>query len=165
MRSPRQSLTRATGRQAVWLLGALLLSVVTPEVSAGDPIFGPAQFLPGDMASGLADGHQEEMEIAAGAGVSLAVWSDCRSSLDDATNPEGSGYDIYGVLLDGAGSPIGASFMIDEGPGDQSLPHVAWNGSHWLVAWMEPTPSGAPTCEPVRNTGGLVSAILLATTP
>ena len=41
--------------------------------------------------------------------------------------------------------------MIDEGPGDQSKPHVAWNGTSWLVAWVEPVPSGLPTYERIRG--------------
>ena len=138
---------RSTASHATVLVACALMSA---GALAQDLEFTAAQLLPGDLEPGPAAGHQEEMEIAAGGGGFLAVWSDCRSSLDNATNPEGSGYDVYGALLDADGNSLG-SFAIDEGPGNQFLPHVAWNGENWLVAWMEPKPEGSPTFERIRG--------------
>jgi hypothetical protein len=143
---------------------ALALVLIGGLATAGDVVFSPPQFLPGDAAIGLADGHQEQMEIAAGAGVSLAVWSDMRSSLDDFQGLDGSGRDIYGALLDGSGNVV-KCFLIDEGPGDQSLPHVAWNGENWLVAWMEPQPFGSPTYERIRGVRVAPDGTVLDATP
>jgi hypothetical protein len=133
-------------RPSIVVACIVALSVWAPHASSQEPSFTPAQFLPGDTAPGLADGHQREMEIAAGAGGSLAVWSDMRSSLDDFQGLDGSGLDVYGALLDGSGNVV-ETIMINEGPGDQTLPHVAWNGESWLVVWMEPQPFGLPTYE------------------
>jgi hypothetical protein len=146
------------------LLFVVAICVLTPSAAAGDIVFSPPQLLPGDMASGLADGHQREMEIATGGGGSLVVWSDMRSSLDNFQGLDGSGLDIYGSLLDAAGNVI-KCFMINEGPGDQVLPHVAWNGSNWLVAWSEPTPAGLPVYERVRAVRVAPDGTVLDATP
>jgi hypothetical protein len=146
------------------IAGLIVACSLASAAAAGDLQFGPPQFLPGDTTLGLADGHQEQMEIAAGAGGSLAVWSDMRSSLDEFQGLDGSGMDVYGALLDGSGDVI-KCFTINEGPGDQTLPHVAWNGSNWLVAWMEPQPFGLPTYERICGVRVAPDGTLLDATP
>jgi hypothetical protein len=139
-------------RRSTWRAAGLLaaLGLLATRASAGDLTPGPPQFLPGDAADGLTDGQQHEQEIAAGGPGFLAVWSDSRSSLEHLQGEQGSGYDIYGALLDGDGNVILRSLLIDEGPGHQEKPCVAWNGQHWLVAWIEEEPVGLPTYERIR---------------
>lgn len=129
---------------------AAALALLAPRAPAQDLTFTPPQFLPGDTANGLTDGHQQEIDLAAGGGRFLAVWSDGRSSLDDHQGLTASGFDVYAALLDGDGSVLVRSIVIDEGPGNQIKPHVAWNGTHWLVAWIEQDPDGLPTYDRIR---------------
>ncbi len=109
---------------------ALLAFVVPAAVAlAAPPTPGPLAFLPGDDALAGAAGDQSPPELARGADRMLAVWSDARAA-------EGA-YDVYGALLDAAGNPLGASFAIDDGDGSQTGPRVAWNGQHFLVAYLD----------------------------
>ena len=52
-------------------------------------------------------------------------------------------------MIDAAGNVV-TSFPIDAGVGDQLKPHVAWNGQHWLVAWIEDKP-GLPVTQRIRG--------------
>lgn len=127
-----------------------LLPLWTPTPAAQGLGFTPPQFLPGDAADGTTDGHQQEVDIAASDDGFLAVWSDGRSCLDDWQGLTGSGFDVYAALLDANGDVLLRSIVIDEGPGNQIHPHVAWNGQHWLVAWIEQDPTGLPTYDRIR---------------
>lgn len=127
--------------------------------------FSPPQFLPGDEADGMTAGQQEDVDIAAGGAGFLAVWSDGRSSLDDFQGQTGSGFDVYGALLDAGGNILLRSIVIDEGPGNQTQPHVAWNGTHWLVAWIEQDPVGLPTYDRIRAVRVATDGSVVDTTP
>ena len=145
------------------LLAAILL--MAPGPFAQGLRFSPTRFLPGDTADGMTDGHQQEVDLAAGGAGFLAVWSDARSSLDDFQGLMGSGFDVYGALLDADGNVLLRSLVIDEGPGNQVNPHVAWNGEHWLVAWIEPDPTGLPTYDRIRAVRVATDGTVLDPTP
>jgi len=82
--------------------------------------------------------QQERPAIAAGGPGYLVVWHDRRSQTD---------YDIYGMFLDTNGNPVGSeSFLISttlsgsrpvSAPSDQIYPAVAFNGTYFLVVWMD----------------------------
>lgn len=79
--------------------------------------------------------NQQYTDICAGNGVYLAVWHDQRSGAD---------FDVYGILLDVNGNPIGEeSFLISKmtggasAPNDQLYPGVGFNGTNFLVAWAD----------------------------
>lgn len=130
---------------------ALSLGLFVPAASAGDLTFGPPQYLLGDTADGLVEGQQHGQDIAAGGPGFMVVWSDARASLEDLQGQQGSGYDVYGAILDANGDPLVRSIVIDEGPGHQEVPSVAWNGTHFLVVWIEDDPTGLPTYQRLRG--------------
>ena len=141
------------------------LSFSAPGALAQGLRFTPPQFLPGDAADGITDGHQQEIDLAAGGAGFLAVWSDGRSCLDDYQGLTGSGFDVYGALLDANGDVLLRSLVIDEGPGNQIKPHVAWNGVHWLVAWIEEDPTGLPTYDRIRAVRVATNGTVIDPTP
>ncbi len=125
------------------LVGLAVLAVLglSTAAAADDLNFSDPQFLPGDLVTGAAAGHQERARIARGGNQSLAVWIDSRTSPDIGwpQSTEGSGADIYAARIDAAGNVIDTSaIMINQDFGDQSDPNVAWNGENWLVVWQGP---------------------------
>ncbi len=114
----------------------LFLASIASTATASD-----LQFLPGDTVSGPAIGSQDQPAIAAGANLFLAVWQDYRTSPYDGPPwaSSGGGSDIYALRLDASGVPVDtAPIIVSAEFGDQSSPHVAWNGQSWLVAWSTP---------------------------
>lgn len=110
-----------------WALAAVLGA---SQGLASPPTLLPLQLLPGDDAIGPAWGDQSSPDLAAAPDRLLAVWSDARAA-------EGK-WDIWGIRLSPDGSPIDpVAFVIDEADGSQVAPVVAWNGSHWLAAWLD----------------------------
>jgi hypothetical protein len=113
--------------------------------------FAPSAMLPGDATVTASAGNQLLPAIAHGGGLSLAVWEDDRSSFVDsvfggqsAGNSQPGNFDIYGVLLDPLGQPVGpAPFVVNGDTWDQKNARVAWNGSDYLVVFesTKPTPS------------------------
>lgn len=91
---------------------------------------------------GPAAGKQQQPQISKGNAGSLVVWSDNRSVItrsNDSFSDEavGSGFDIYAARYDANGNPIDtAPLVINEAIRDQTMPHVAWNGQNWFVAWI-----------------------------
>ena len=102
------------------------------------------QLLHGDTAGVPAAGTQYEPQIALGADSYLAVWADNRTSLVDAPlalTPFGAGrgslFDIYAARISADGSVIDTTpIIVSQDQYHQTMPRVAWNGSHWLVAWV-----------------------------
>ncbi len=45
--------------------------------------------------------------------------------------------DVYGQFIDRLGVPSGPSFLVVSKPAGQNFPTVAFNGSHYLVAWSD----------------------------
>ncbi|MBM3316638.1 MAG: hypothetical protein FJY75_02190 [Candidatus Eisenbacteria bacterium] len=112
----------------VTLFAAFLIGV--QPASAVPPEFSPPAFVPGDADLGLAASDQHQAAISKGDGLSLVVWSDLRSNR--------AGYDIYGARLDAQGTlldPLPIPILLD-GSG-QTVPQVAWNGTHWLVVALD----------------------------
>ena len=117
----------------------LLAALGTTAASAsGAQQPGPIRMLPGDLAQVAAAGQQESADIARGGNAYLVVWEDDRASLTGSLDSGGmvrvtdilaARVDLQGQLIDT--TPI----VIDSGPFSQSRPHVAWNGSMWLVIW------------------------------
>jgi len=102
--------------------------------------FAQGQLLPSDNGFGASIGTQVVPAIAAGANGYLIVWQDFRTSpfVGPPFSSQGRGADIYALRLDATGAPSGSPIRIAAAHGDQTAPQVAWNGSHWLVAWETP---------------------------
>lgn len=87
----------------------------------------PAQLLPGDQTLGPAVADQRAPVMATGGGTTLLVWDDLR----------GGDRDVFATRLDQNGAPLDpVPLAIARGSGDQTAPQVAWNGTHFLVAWL-----------------------------
>jgi hypothetical protein len=87
----------------------------------------PAQLLPGDQTVGPAIADQRAPVMATGGGTTLVVWDDLR----------GGDRDVFATRLDQNGAPLDpVPIAIARGSGDQTAPQVAWNGTHFLVAWL-----------------------------
>jgi hypothetical protein len=99
--------------------------------------------LPGDISIDPAVGTQYEPRIARGLNSSLVVWTDNRTSLQNApigltpyTDKLGTLHDIYAARLDSSGTVIDTTpIIISQAQHNQRWPQVAWNGQNWLVAW------------------------------
>jgi hypothetical protein len=109
---------------------------VSPPYAVDLPVDGPAA------------GWQAFPAVAVGGGMRLVVWCDAR-------RPGGRG-DIYaarvtpdGVVLDTRG------LVIDASPGAHSAPKVAWDGTRFLVAWVDP---GGVRAARVDTSGHLLDA-------
>lgn len=115
-------------------LVAFILAIAA-TVWAADP---PAQVgLPFEIGrTTVAAPYSQEAAAASGyAGTYLVVWQDKRSYTD---------YDIYGILVDSGGNPVSSeSFLISRSSygagitGDQLKPAVAFNGTYFLVVWVD----------------------------
>jgi len=87
----------------------------------------PAQLLPGDPTPAAAVADQRAPVMATGGGTTLLVWDDLR----------GGDRDVFATRLDANRAPLDpVPIAIARGRGDQTLPQVAWNGTHFLVAWL-----------------------------
>ena len=87
----------------------------------------PAQLLPGDQTVGPATADQRAPVMATGGGTTLVVWDDLR----------GGDRDVFATRLDPNGAPLDpVPIAIAHGSADQTAPQVAWNGTHFLVAWL-----------------------------
>ncbi|MBI2844849.1 MAG: hypothetical protein HYX78_15760, partial [Armatimonadetes bacterium] len=106
---------------------------IGPEIDIGKYI-GPSQLA------------QESAAAAAGGSGYLVVWQDRRSGAD---------YDVYGILVGEDGTPQGESFLISSvnvasghdvvgAPGNQTAPAVAFNGTDFLVVWLDSRTTGEP---------------------
>ncbi len=136
--------TLERARLAQYLVVSLIAALVCFASAKAELGFGEPQFLPGDEAMGAPAGMQMFAAIAPGSSSYLAVWSDYRSAPDHYPpfQTEGSGADIYGALIDANGNVIGpGTLVLNQDPGDQMDPTVAWNGSDWLVVWKQETPT------------------------
>lgn len=118
----------------VLVLGARALAQ-PPTITLRDP-------LPGDETLGPAAGTQQEHVVVAGGSQLLAVWTDYRGqAVGGGTNQ--SGGDLFALRLDAAGNPLDAApFLLAGGQGLQNHPHVAWNGTAWLVLYESQEPVG-----------------------
>lgn len=122
---------------------------------ASPPTMLPLQLLPGDEAIGPAWGDQSSPDLAAATDRMLAVWSDARAA-------EGK-WDIWGIRLGPDGAPLDpVAFVIDEADGSQVAPVVAWNGSHWLCAWLD---EGTVTLVRISLDGTVIGPPAVAGTP
>jgi hypothetical protein len=109
----------------LFLLGALATAgaQVAPTFLTGDELIAPAA------------GNQSAPRLCAGGDQILAVWVDSRSA--PIFTGEQSGQDIWAARVDANGALIDVTpFPVSLAAGDQKTPRVAWNGSHWLVAWV-----------------------------
>ncbi len=94
-----------------------------------------------DATSGVAAGTQRNPRSDSNGSHTFVVWSDDRTSVDASFRQ--SGDDVYGVMLDAQGQPVGAApIRVADGAGEQRRPQVAWNGNSWLVVWNEQQPVG-----------------------
>lgn len=109
-------------------LSILTFALLASVAVAAPPSLSELAFLPGDDALAGAWGDQNSPDVALGSNGSLAVWADARVYERQ--------FDVYGIRLDASGNPVGASFVIADADGSQTRPLVAWNGQHWLVAYL-----------------------------
>lgn len=136
-------------------LEVLVLLSCTAPTAAAPPELGALGFLPGDAAVGPAWGDQAAPAIAKGSASHLVVWSDARAH-------EGK-WDIYGIRLDSDGVPIDpVAFAIDEAHGSQTKPLAAWNGTHWLVTWLD---EGDLVATRVSSDGSVLGATIDIASP
>ena len=111
---------------------SVLMLLAASLAATQQPNLGAHAVLPGDLAIEPSAGDQRSVAMASGAGVTLVVWSDTRAGTPD----------IFGVRQDAAGNALEAvPFAIDQNPGDQGSPQVAWNGQSFLVAWVSQEPT------------------------
>ena len=105
--------------------------LLTPLAAQGIQVE-PAALLPGDLATGPAVADQRAPVMATGGGTTLVVWDDLR----------GGDRDVFATRLDQNGAPLDpVPIAIARGSGDQTSPQVAWNGTHFLVAWLSQEPT------------------------
>ena len=120
--------------------------VLVHLAAAGPPDISEPRVLPGDLEVAPAAGKQWSPEIAAGAGMFLAVWVDARASAnvlpENVTggaafdNENGTMNDIFAARLDAQGRVLDTSpIIVGLQTQNQALPDVAWNGQNWLVVW------------------------------
>lgn len=137
------------------MLAAPLSSLVQAQQA---PPLSDLTFLPGDASPAPARGRQFLPRIAAGGDRFLVVWVDSRTELVDfggftgqgnRTGYGGSMMDIYAARLNADGSLIDQTpIVVAQGPKNQRLAEVAWNGESWLVVWTGET--GIECC-PAEN--------------
>ena len=112
----------------------------------GQTQLGPVRALPGDNAEAPAIKVQDRPSVAPGPNAFLAVWQDQRTVLEGSTNAAfnpllGNSQDIYAARLDAAGKLIDRKpIVISNQAHVQAVPRVAWNGQHWLVAFLTVRP-------------------------
>ncbi|HKQ61775.1 MAG TPA: PKD domain-containing protein [Candidatus Polarisedimenticolaceae bacterium] len=95
----------------------------------------PVRFVPGDQPVGPVAKDQVSPFLSQGGTTVLAVWSDNRANTTGAYEGETS-KDVYGMRLDGAGTPLEAvPFAVVAGRASQENPRAAWNGTNWLVVY------------------------------
>jgi hypothetical protein len=125
-----------------------LMALSFPAFALAQSFTTPA-LLPGDDEIAASAANQREPFIASGAGHSLVVYEDERSSLVDTvfgaqlagSNAFGN-VDVYGYFLDSTGQRIGgAPLPINVDSWDQLNPRAAWNGTHYLVVFESTKPT------------------------
>lgn len=121
---------------------ALTLLLAAGSMAQG-PTLSPTTFLPGDQTAGPAAGDQSATQVARGGNQVLAVWEDIRTDLGSSGLQPGQGaVDIWAARLDVDGQLIDdVPIAVSQEAGDQTRPHVAWNGQHWLVTWVSQVPT------------------------
>jgi hypothetical protein len=99
----------------------------------------------------LISGHSDDQmvpNVAFGGSAFLVTWTDCRS---DWGNVYGARLDTSGTVLDVLGIPI------CEEIGEQSCSPVAYDGAHFVVAWIDPRDSVHTSVYAARvDTSGVV---------
>jgi hypothetical protein len=74
-----------------------------------------------------ASNTEQRPGLARGSSGYLAVWSDDRV---------GGKRGLYGIRLDDTGAAVGSVARLADTPDSSDAPLVAWNGTHYLVAWV-----------------------------
>ncbi len=115
------------------------LCAATTLIAPARAQFPAAHELPGDLASGPAAGEQRHSAIAQGNNQSLIVYEDHRAILGDTVAYSSSGVAVLeAARFDSAGTLIDTvPISVRRGTNSPRDPHVAWNGSTWLVVWDE----------------------------
>ena len=96
----------------------------------------PADAIPTDLGALSSSTSSEYFSSVAFDGTRyLVVWQD-RRNYDTYNYEVQEGYDIYGTLVTTEGDPVG-DFPISQADYDQSNPSVAFDGTNYLVAWVD----------------------------
>jgi PKD repeat protein len=120
--------------RTVLALSAIAFSAST-QVGAGS-VRVPSRYVPGDDAVSAAFRDQSDVFLVEGGGTILALWGDDRANWYSSYTVSETSWDIYGMRFDAAGNQLETvPFPIVTGPGAQTRPRAAWNGTHWLVVF------------------------------
>src|SRR5262249_19819751 len=109
----------AAQAQAVSQIGPRIDPTVSPEYAVAQPV--------GRL------GNQGGSAVAWGANNFLVVWSEGQNQ----------NADLFGTLVDQDGAILSSAFLISSRPDMQFAPTVAWNGTNYLVAWLDSGVIGA----------------------
>ncbi len=141
------------------IVACLLCLLPATDAGASFPSFDGPSFPTGDLgAPGESIGDQEDVQIAAGGGGFLVVWTDKRTSYRNFEGLDQTGRDVYAARLDAGGNLIDPTpIVVCQDFGSQQEPEVAWNGQHWLVVWEHETPSGTGGAAPKKIFGARVA--------
>lgn len=117
---------------------SFLIGALSAVASAQPPVLSNPRFLPGDDAIVPAAGDQRNVAVPKESGpVTLAVWEDDSTHLSGTSTLDGNMTDVFAARIDADGLRLDAvPIVVRAGLGDQTSPRVAWNGSHWLVAYV-----------------------------
>ena len=143
----------ATGQEVYRALprvaGAVLRLVVPARVlrEAKYPLTVDPVVSPERAVSGLppAPGRQESPAIAFDGTNYLVVWSDFRSP---------SGYEVFGTRVTPGGTLLDpAGFLVSTAPGSQATPKIAFDGTNYLVIFVDRTGNPHVSATRVAPTG------------
>ena len=100
-----------------------------PDVYAGRVSFAGDALDPSGIPLSTASGAQNRAQLAFGSDEYLAVWHDARSLTD---------YDVYAARVGNAGTTLDEDpLLVAGGPGMQSTPSVAHDGTSFMVAYCD----------------------------
>lgn len=124
------------------LSSTVLMASFAGAAGAQVPSLSAPKLLEGDDLFSAAAGSQDTPVLAEGDGAHLVVWTDLRSNPGFTLGGVQSDRDLWATRVDANGSPLDAApIPISTQYGSQVSPDVAWNGTHWLVAWENQSPT------------------------
>jgi len=104
------------------------------------------------ISTAAGEQRTEIENIAAGGGNYLVVWQDGRVS----QGPDAGPWYIYGQVISQTGALVGGEIKISGTPG--RLPSLAFDGTNFLVVWVEDTSDKSCYGQFISPTGGLVGS-------
>lgn len=96
----------------------------------------------------LTASSQRSVSLAYGGGIFLLLWEDDRTGVSQ----------IRGTRFNLEGQPVGGAFAISPGTAPQTLPAASFDGSHFVVAWVETPNLEKLMVSRVSASGSLIDA-------